>query len=266
LRDAVALSARTAGPGVLITPRSWPVPTRPDRAFDLYRRKCFVVTDDTREELYETTPRDHALAIGLAALNAIPVAGGTIATLISEYVPREKQERMKRFVQDLGERLSREQARVDQEFVRTDEFQTLFEDTLDRVQQRRNEDKFEYWASLVTGVVAKERPPRADRDRFVDTLDRLRLSHLQLLHVVATTTTARPGLYMGGVSDTLTWKLPATPIDEIRRDWDDLARESVLQSYPSGLMSAEGAGNLTVRVTPYGQQFIRLLQLEKTDP
>jgi len=227
------------------------------------------VTDQrerAQTDLDETPARDHALAIGLAALNAIPVAGGTIATLISEYVPRQKQVRLVCFVEDLGERLRAQQERVDQDFVRTEEFQVLFEDALDRVQQRKNEDKFEYWARLIIGVVGKERPPRADRDRFVDTLDRLRLSHLRLLHVVATTTTGKPGMYMGGVSETLTWKMPDTPIEEIRRDWDDLARDNVLQSYPSGMMTAEGAGNLTVRVAPYGQQFIRLLQLEKPQP
>lgn len=224
------------------------------------------MADETREDLHETPAGDHAIAIGLAALSAVPVAGGTIATLISEYVPRQKQQRLVRFVEDLGERLRAQQARIDQEFVRTEEFQTLFEDTLDRIQQRRNEEKFEYWARLVVGVAGKERPPRADRDRFVDTLDRLRLAHLRLLHIVATTTKGKPDLYLGGVSETLSWKMPDTPIEEIRRDWDDLARENVLQGYPSGMMSAEGAGNLAVRVAPYGQQFIRLLQLQQRAP
>jgi hypothetical protein len=221
------------------------------------------VTEEKPEDLHETPASDHAIAISLALLNAIPAAGGTIATLISEYVPRQKQQRLVRFVEDLGERIKAQQERIDQEFVRSDEFQTLFEDTLDRIQLRRNEEKFEYWARLVAGVAGKDRPPRADRERLVDTLDRLRLSHLHLLHIVATTTKGRPDLYMGGVSDTLTWKMPDTPIDEIRRDWDDLAREGLLQGYPGGMMSAEGAGNLSVRVTTYGQQFIRLLQLQE---
>jgi hypothetical protein len=227
------------------------------------------VTNDrerAQPDLDAMPARDHALAIGLAALNAVPLAGGTIAALISEYVPRQKQVRLVRFVEELGDRLKAQQARIDQEFVRTNEFQTLFEDALDRVQQRKNEDKFDYWARLIAGVAGTERPPRADRDRFIDTLDRLRPAHLRLLHIVATTREGPPDAYMGSADRTLTWKMPGTPIEEIRRDWDDLARENVLQSFPSGMMTAEGAGNLTVRVTPYGQQFIRLLQLEKTAP
>ena len=221
------------------------------------------MTERAQPDLDETPARDHALAIGLAALSAVPIAGGTLATLISEYVPRQKQVRLVRFVEELGERMRAEQDRVDQEFVRTEEFQTMVEDVLDRVQQRRNEDKFQYWADLIAGVARADRPPRADRDRLVETLDRLRLSHLRLLHIVATTTKGRPDLYAGGISDTLTWKMPDTPIGEIRRDWDDLARESVLGGYPSGVMTASGAGNLAAHVTPYGQQFIRLLQLQE---
>lgn len=217
---------------------------------------------DADRDLEATPARDHALAVGLAALNAVPVAGGTIATLISEYVPRQKQQRLVRFVEDLGERLSAQQERVDQEFVRTDEFQTLFEDALDRVQLRRNEEKFEYWARLILGAAGKERPPRADRQRFVDTLDRLRLTHLQLLHLVATTTQGRPDLYAGGISDTLAWKMPNAVMEEVRRDWDDLARENILNAYPSGMMTASGAGNLAAHVTTYGQQLVRLLELQ----
>lgn len=217
-----------------------------------------------RPDDLETTPaQDHALAAGLAILSAVPVAGGSLATLISEYVPRQKQLRLVHFVEDLGRRMDAERDRVDQEFVRTSEFHAMVEDVLDRIQQRKNEGKFRYWADLVAGVASHERPPSADRERLVETLDRLRPSHLRLLHVVATTTTGRPGLYAGGVSDTLSWKMPDTPIEDIRRDWDDLAREDLLQGYPSGMMTAAGAGNLAVRLTPYGQQFVRLLHLEE---
>lgn len=212
--------------------------------------------------LDKTPAADHALAAALAAVSAIPFAGGPLAALIAEYVPRQKQRRLVSFIEDLGERFEAEQARIDKEFVTTNEFQTMVEDVLDRVQQRRNEEKFRYWAALLAGVAATDRPQRADRERMVDTLDRLRVTHLHLLHVVATTTQAKPGFYMGGVSGTLEWKMPGVPTDDIRRDWDDLARETLLQSYPSGMMSAEGAGNLTVRLTPYGREFVRLLGIE----
>lgn len=212
--------------------------------------------------LDETPAQDHALVTGMAALQLVPIVGGLAATYISEYVPRKKQERIVGFIQDLAREFVAEQARIDNEFVRTKDFQRLFEDVMDRVQNVRNEDKLGYWAALLAGVATTDRPAVSDRERMVDTLDGLRPQHLQLLHVIATTTTGRPNLYMGGVSDTLTWKMPDTPIEDVRRDWGDLARFGVVADYPSGIMTAEGAGNLTVRLTPYGRAFVSLLRLE----
>lgn len=214
------------------------------------------------ERLDETPASDHALVVSMAALQAIPVIGGVVATFISEYVPRKKQQRLVGFVQDLGREFEAERERIDTEFVKTKDFDRLVEDVLDRVQTVRNEDKLGYWASLLAGMSATSRPMPTDRERMIQTLDELRPEHMRLLHVVATTTEPRPGLYMGGVSDTLSWKMPDVPEDEARRLWTEIARTGVLPDYPSGTMTAQGAGNLAGRLTPYGREFVRLLKLE----
>jgi hypothetical protein len=198
----------------------------------------------------------------MGSLQAVPIVGGIVATFISEYVPRRKQARLVGFVQDLGRQFEAERDRLDQEFVRTTEFERMFEDALDRVQTVRNEDKLGYWAALLAGVATHDRPPERDRERMIETLDAVRLPHLRLLHVIATTTEARPGLMAGGISDTLTWRMPDVPEDEFRRDWADLARHGVVADYVSGTMSRQGAGDLTARLTPYGREFVRMLRLE----
>ena len=223
------------------------------------------MTDDFEQrarELDGTPARDHALVVGMAALQVVPVVGGVVATFISEYVPRKKQERLVKFVQDLSSEFIAEQERIDSEFVRTKDFERMVEDVLDRVQTVRNENKLGYWAAFLAGVATTDRPNATDRDRMVETLDGLRPEHLRLLHVIASTTEGPPDLYMGGVSATLDWKMPDVPNDEVRRLWGELQRFDVVQGYPSGIMTAQGAGDLTVRLTAYGRQFVRLLRLE----
>lgn len=212
--------------------------------------------------LGETPGQDHALTVGMASLQLVPIVGGVLATFISEYVPRRKQERLVGFVQDLSREFVAEQTRLDAEFVKSKDFDRMVEDVLDRAQTVRNEDKLGYWAALLAGVATTDRPAASDRERMIETLDGLRPQHLQLLHVIATTTTGRPGSDMGSVSNTLEWKIPGPPIDDLRRDWGDLARFGVVSDYPFGMMTAEGAGNLTVRLTPYGRAFVKLLRLE----
>ena len=51
------------------------------------------------------TPKDHALAVVKAALNLIPVVGGTIASLVGDYVPSSTQKAVERTIELLGEKL-----------------------------------------------------------------------------------------------------------------------------------------------------------------
>ena len=93
-------------------------------------------------------------------------------------------------------------------------------------------------------------------------LDELRLSHLWLLALVHETTEGPPDMYMGGIDSVITWKVPGADMDAIKRDWADLARHNILQGYPSGMMTASGAGNLSVRVTDFGRAFLRFVTVE----
>jgi hypothetical protein len=217
---------------------------------------------DRDDKLDETPAVEHALSAGIVALTAIPVIGGVMAGFIAEFVPRRKQARLVGFVQDLGHQFEAEQARVDAEFVRSSEFAGMVEDVLERVQQVKNEGKLGYSATLLAGVATTNRPAPTDRERMIETLDGLRPSNLRLLHVIATTREGPPGILMGGVMNTLTWKLPDVSEDDLRRDWSELARHDLVSGYPSGTMTAQGAGDLAARLTNYGRQFVRLLRLE----
>ena len=214
------------------------------------------------DDLDVTPAADRALTVGLAGLQLIPFVGGVVATFISEYVPRRKQARLVGFVQDLGREFEAERERIDAEFVRTKDFHRMVEDVLDRIQTVRNEEKLGYWAALLAGVATTNRPIPSDRERMVEALDGLRPEHLRLLHVIATTNEPPPNLYAGGVGATLDWKMPDVPNEEARRLWNELARFDIVQAYPSGMMTASGAGNLAGRLTPYGREFARLLRLE----
>ena len=56
--------------------------------------------------------------------------------------------------------------------------------------------------------------------------------------------------------------MPDVPNDEARRRWTELSRFDLVGGYPSGTMTAQGAGNLMGHVTPNGREFVRLLRLE----
>lgn len=212
------------------------------------------------EALDDTPAADHALALGLAGLNAIPVLGGVIATFVSEYVPRQKQRRLVSFVQDLASKLEEERDRFDQEFVKSEEFAGLVEDVLDSAQQRRNVEKHRYYAALVAGSAMHGRPDEEERDRILSALDGLRLPHLRLLHVIATTSEPPPGMWAGGVSHVVQGKMSISD-EDLREQWGELAAANIVGSYPSGTMTAAGAGDLAGRLTPFGRRFVEFLRV-----
>jgi len=55
--------------------------------------------------------------------------------------------------------------------------------------------------------------------------------------------------------------MPVSDLNEVRRDWDDLARHDLVQAWTGGMMTAAGAGDLTVRLTDHGRAFVALLTL-----
>jgi hypothetical protein len=215
------------------------------------------------DDLDAMSGRDHALVVGMAALQTVPVIGGVVATFISEYVPRQKQQRLVGFVTSLAEEFAAERDRVDAEFVKTKDFSRMCEDVLDRVTAARNEEKLGYWATLLAGIATKERPGQSDRNRMIDTLDGLRPEHLRLLHVIATTTQPPPGMFLGAATNwILNSKMPDVSDDEAQRRWNDLNRLDLVDRYPMGLMAANEGANLAARLTPYGRSFVRMLRLE----
>ena len=227
------------------------------------------MTDDLErraDELGAIPAGDHALAVSIAGLNAVPVVGGVIAAFVSEYVPRQKQQRLIALVQDLTKEFVAERDHIDQEYVRTKDFARMVEDVLDRAQAVRNEEKLGLWAALVANAAKVNRPSRSEQERMVETLDGIRADQIPLLHVIATTNEPPPGLYMGGVFSTIQWKLPDVSEAEARQVWTELNRLDLVGPYPGATMTAQGAGNLMAHMTPYGRQFTRMLRLEAGYP
>jgi hypothetical protein len=69
---------------------------------------------------------DHILAVVKAGINAVPLVGGPLASLIGDYVPTSTQRAVEKTVELLGEQLSSLEGRIDVEQVDKEEFSELF--------------------------------------------------------------------------------------------------------------------------------------------
>lgn len=229
-------------------------------------------TPDADKWLEKTQAIDVARTGLVAAIDVAISAGGlpfggAVASLLAKVIPERRQQRVMMFVEDLGHRIEDVESKVDHEFVRSSEFEALFERAFDRVQSRENEEKLSYWAALIAGLAQSGRPPKSDRDRLIDTLDHLRISHLRLLHVIATSGEPKDDIGLTtSAAETIRRRMPDVETEDARRDWNDLQREALVGGFPSGMMTPRGAANLAAHLTPYGSRFVALLQLASAEP
>src|SRR5713101_7516132 len=131
------------------------------------------------------TKADHALIAIKAALNAVPVVGGALASLIGDYVPLSTQRSIEKAARLLEERLEKLQDRVDVEAVNKDEFADLFKSTYLAIVRTTNEQKLRAAAAILTNLLLKpgdsDKLPYTELDHFVRCLDLLSVGAIAVL-------------------------------------------------------------------------------------
>ena len=209
---------------------------------------------DEAAGLDEHSQRDANLAAARVAAQLVP-GGGLVAELFSN-IPKRREQKMIAFAQRLSTEIEALWESLDQDYARTDEFADLVEDIGEMSRSRRQMEKVDYYAAALANAATTQRPPAAERDRMIDALEQLRLSHLRLLALVATTTEGLRGDGLSGsVEAVIRQQWPDVDMDEVRADWEDLARLGILDGFPGGMMTARGAQDLTVRLRPFGRRF-----------
>lgn len=221
---------------------------------------------DRASELDETPAVDHALTVALAGLQVVPVVGGVIATFIDEYVPRQKRRRLVSFVQELSARLQAEADRVDREFARTEDLSDLFEDVLDGVQQRRNEEKHRYYASALANSLIPERPDAVDREKMLEVLNELRSSHLRMIAVYMTVEIPDSRLPLKGNMEhrIVHGSLPELTHEQVDSHIVDLQTHAILPLLAQSTTAGD-PHRLSNQMTPFGRRLAMWVEATSAD-
>lgn len=208
------------------------------------------------------SPRDTNIALLRAGLSLMP-GGGLVVEALNQ-IPARRAQRQQAFLERVAAEVEAVRHELDADFVKSGEFADMLEDVLEKTAERTQMDKVGYYAAALAHSAVRDAPPEAERSRMLDLLEGLRPPHLDLLALVVTTKDgAPPGMYMGGVDQTIQFQWPDANLDQVKMDWGDLARLGVLQSYPSGVMKREGATDLSVRLTQFGHRFHDFIGLER---
>lgn len=130
-------------------------------------------------------PKDHALALVKAGVSAVPIVGGTIASLIGDYIPTATQKSIVKSIDILKARLEMLGNRVDTDNIKKDEFSELFKTCYLIMVRTHQEKKLQGAAELIANILLKEgdsdKLSYTELDHFARCLDALSIGAIQVL-------------------------------------------------------------------------------------
>ena len=102
---------------------------------------------------------EHALALVKAGLSGIPVVGGSIASLVGDYVPTATQKSQDRASELLRSRLEELDDRIDLEAVDRQEFAELFKSCYLSIVRSHREEKLRAATAILANLLLREGDP-----------------------------------------------------------------------------------------------------------
>jgi hypothetical protein len=213
------------------------------------------------KEVETGLPAERALDVAATVANLVPLIGGPLSNVLGGFSAGRKEARILEVVQTVSDDLRDFQSKVAEEYVKTEDFEELLENTLRRAAQERNAEKRRLYSKILTNAI---RHPGGNCDKqvsFLKTLEELDPDHVRLLRALLEEPNHDLGT-MGSPMQTLRERLPDLPeaqIDELVSRLNAL-RVTSLTSLRT-MMTAHGAASLQHNITPYGRQFLSQLDV-----
>jgi len=140
------------------------------------------------EELADTTGlektgnRDIIRNSVVAAISAIPIVGGPLASLAEDFIPKQKEERLIAFIERLALDVASIKDQIKADVVNTDGFAFVFEKTLKGVLDNWQQDKIDcYRAIFINALTDKDDLTDEEQELFLQLLDSLTVRHIKVM-------------------------------------------------------------------------------------
>jgi flagellar biosynthesis chaperone FliJ len=202
----------------------------------------------------------------LAALfmSAVPVVGGAVSMVLSGWSAERRYQRIREVLGGLARDLAHFKGQVREEYVRSDEFVDLLDQTLRRVATERNEAKRRLYRGLLLGAVTSEKESYDEQLHTLRVIDSLQAAHIAVLRAILEEPRSD---YNEGISGSF--------METLRSRLRDLSEERItdlvgqlndhhvvnLGSLQS-MMTARGAQDMRGTITPFGKRLVSYLREE----
>lgn len=201
----------------------------------------------------KVTRGDRATTLVADIVAAAPVIGPLIAAGVHQLVPMDSFAYISEFAKEAAERIDAlDEEKIDRDYIQSDGFRADLEQVLDAQTLLAQRRKRGYFLAALVRAGTVDRPADHERQRMLDTLIALRLSHLDILAVLANVDRWDGGDATGYFSNAL----PNTPLELVELDWKDLAAQGIVgQGIPGGVAVTPFTQRLKSVLTGYGERF-----------
>ncbi len=224
--------------------------------------------DEKVQNLSKWALKEHAKNIIVAAISGIPVIGGPLSSLLSEYLPDWKVKKILKFIADLSVEIKSLEDKIDKDYLLKEDFAYLFETVFLRVLREYRIDKIEALKTFLINACVRSDVSNDLKEYFLSLTDRLESVHMHLLSLFwnqnqfANKYGVKPPNYITTGSLRQTISTYVKPLDYKESLWEsavrDLDQMGLFNSVSSALrtmMTPQGATELKGRMTELGKQF-----------
>ncbi len=209
-------------------------------------------------------PGEHILNLLKAGLATTPFCGG-IASLMSDYIPSSKMERLAQFAERLAADLNALQDQVREDRLLTDEYAFLFEKSFRGVAENYQEEKLDAFRAVLVNSAIGADFAEDENEFFLNLVSNLSVLHIRMLRFMANPTDyldahgiPQEGI-RGGFSQFFPVAIPGVNIEVIKSAFGELHQYGLVttdKSIFSTMTSGQGLQLLGDRLTDLGKRFI----------
>jgi hypothetical protein len=219
------------------------------------------MSDEGRGVVITGSAGDTALDIGAFVASAVPWVGGPISNVLGGISSHRKLTRVREVLQGFAEDLRSFKSDVSEEYVKTEDFEELLEETLRRVAAERAEERRRLYRRFLVRIVKEPGTPYDEQLRVLRAIEDIRPAHLEVLIALDSAPDANAGGIAGSPLQTLSSRLPGIGRDviiQLVRELDDLRITNLPQLQT--MMTPTGAADLRHAITPLGRSLMRYIR------
>ena len=223
------------------------------------------------KHLKESKYSEHIINVVKAVLANFPIGSG-IASLMSDYIPSQREIRLMEFTENIAKDLSELQDEINENYLKSDEYAFIFEKCFKGAVENYQKEKIIAFRAILVNSLIDFELTQTEKEYYLNLVDNLSLLHIQVLSFLAF-----PKKYLelngmdesivsGGFSSFFPKVIPNANVEIIKLAFMDLNGYGFTNT-DSGIFntmtSSSGWSLLGDRVSKNGRNFIKFISLNE---